>query len=179
MATEPASQAAAMFHVGDLVRTRDGKAFATVREIRGGYFELDIPRHRDFWLGVAYVDRVDDDGVHLNIDRDQVDEHRLKEPGIEQADVQAPTGDAILSSEEALDQRERMERELQIQRERMGRSADSGVIGASDPSMVRQAEENTDDRDELAGAVADHEREAEHDEMLRERDERIGIRYDQ
>jgi len=176
MGTESASmETSATLSVGAPIYTSDGKRFATVKDVRGGYFELDVPRQRDFWLSATYVDSVNEDAVQLSIDRDQVDEHRLKQPGIERSDAQAPTDDAVLSSDEALAQRERMERELQAQRERMGRSADSGLVGASDNS-VREAQDAPDPSD---AAIKSQEVEEEHDEMIRERDERVGFRYDQ
>ena len=103
--------------VGYPVVDADGRDVGTVKEVRGGYFKVDAPMARDFWLSSAYVASVDA-GVRLSLSGDEVEEHHLDEPGLEPsadpdaADVQ----DAILSPEEALSQRERMERELEEQR---------------------------------------------------------------
>lgn len=109
--------------VGATVITSDGESFATVKSIRGGYFELDVPMGRDFWLSGVYVESADSRNVQLNLTRPEVDEHRLSAPGIEAAEDpnQAASADRVISNEEALSQRERMERQLAEQRERLAR----------------------------------------------------------
>jgi len=179
MGTESASMdIAASVKTGTPVVTRDGLRFATVKDVRGGYFQLDVAHQDAFWLSGSYIDSADSSGVRLGISRDEVDEHRLNQPGIERSDAQAPTGDAVLSNDEALAQRERMERELEAQRQRMGRSSDSGVIGTTD-SSVREGAENTSEDEPTDGEIRDEAVEREHDEMIRQRDERVGFRYDQ
>ncbi len=75
---------------------------------------------RDFWLSSQYIATADDHRVTLNISRDDVDEHRLDEPGIETVDDvhRADAEDQMISNEEALGQRERMEHNLTEQRAR-------------------------------------------------------------
>jgi hypothetical protein len=180
MGTDSASMdIAASVKTGTPVMTKDGLRFATVKDVRGGYFQLDVARQEDFWLSASYIESADSNGVRLGIDRDEVDEHRLNQPGIERSDAQAPTGDAVLSNDEALAQRERMERELEAQRQRMGRSSDSGVIGTTDSSVREGAENTTADEDDAGGIEREEAVEREHDEMIRQRDERVGFRYDQ
>jgi hypothetical protein len=157
------------------VTAKDGVRFATISDVRGGYFKLGVAGQDDFWLSASYIDSADSGAVRLGISRDEVDQHRLNQPGIERNDAQAPTGDAVLSSDEALAQRERMERELQAQRERMGRSADSGVLGTTDNSVRRDGMDNEEARE----AVADAAREHEYDEAIRERDERANFNYNE
>ncbi|MCC6381631.1 MAG: hypothetical protein IT304_03935 [Dehalococcoidia bacterium] len=106
--------------VGAAVFSADGEQFGRVRETRGGYFKVDVPWATDYWLSTAYVARYEGNEVWLAIPRSEIDEHRLEEPGLEpSADPhRATTADAVISDEEALAQRERMERELAEQRER-------------------------------------------------------------
>jgi len=117
---------------GASVISSDGEQFAYVKEVRGGYFELDVPMARDFWLSCAYIESADDRQVRLSITRDDVDEHRLSAPGIETSDDphRADVEDKVISNEEALTQRERMERELAEQRARLEkeRAETAGVI---------------------------------------------------
>jgi hypothetical protein len=106
--------------VGAAVYTLDGEQFAYVSEVRGGYFKLDVPMSRDYWLSSQYIDSAAENEVHLRVDRDEVDQHHLEAPGLEPTnDPHEDTSDMVISDEQALTQRERMERELQAQRERM------------------------------------------------------------
>ena len=106
--------------VGAAVFSSDAEQFAYVTEVRGGYFKVDVPMSPDYWLSAQYIDHVSPNEVHLRIDRDEVDEHRLEEPGLDPAtDPHQDTSDKIISDQEALTQRERMERELEMQRQRM------------------------------------------------------------
>lgn len=123
MSSQSADTISERLAVGATVITADGESFATVKSVQGGYFELDVPMGRDFWLSCVYVESADSRNVQLNITRPEVDEHRLSAPGIEAAEDanQASTADRVISNEEALSQRERMERQLAEQRERLAR----------------------------------------------------------
>lgn len=118
--------------IGAAVTTSDGSQFAYVKAVKGGYFELDVPMARDFWLSRQYIASTNDRQVSLNIDRDEVDEHRLGAPGLEELEDphRATAQDRMLSHEEVLTQRERMERELLAQRARMEKelAEEEGVI---------------------------------------------------
>ena len=96
------------------VVTRDGHQFGYVKELHGGYFKIDVPMSKDYWLSNTYIEDCSLDQVMLSLKRDEVDEHRLDAPGAENQ-----TGDHIVSDTEALAQREKMERELEEQRARM------------------------------------------------------------
>lgn len=123
MTQEQAVPTLATPRVGAAIYTSDGEQFAYVKSVRGGYFELDAPLARDFWLSCRYVASADDREVRLSITRDEVDEHRLSAPGLEASEDanRAANADHVISNEEALDQRERMERQLAEQRARMAR----------------------------------------------------------
>jgi hypothetical protein len=173
MGTESRSTAAAAssIDVGMSVRSLDEQQIATIRTVHGDYVELDVPQERDFWLSSHYISSVRDNIVRLNIVRTEVWEHRLKQPGIDASAAQA-TGDRVLDEAQALSQRERMERELAAQRARMGQQADSGV---RDKPPSSDGEGGADDAERKV--VASKEAEAARQEMERQRDERIGLRY--
>lgn len=113
MATEypvvEGAAAPAQLPIGAAVFDRDGEQFAYVKEVRGGYFKLDLPMARDIWLSTGYVSQTEGNDVRLSITRDEADEHKLAAPGIEQ---EAASGDHLIDNATALAQRERMEREL-------------------------------------------------------------------
>ena len=98
------------------VTTRDGEQFGYVKELHGSYFKIDVPMARDFWLSQEYIAENTLDNVILTLRKDELDEHRLSEPGLDASD---PDDGGVISSAEALAQREHMERELEAQRERM------------------------------------------------------------
>lgn len=100
------------------VFTLDGSEFGQVKELHGGYFKVDVPMARDFWLSTAYISHCNLERVNLNLRRDQLEDHRLSAPGADAILSDAPK-DAVISDAEALNQRERMERELETQNARI------------------------------------------------------------
>ena len=70
---------------------------------------------KDHWLSTAYIAESTLDRVTLSRPRAEIDEHRLSAPGIE---GQEHT-EGVISDVDMLTQRERMERELEEQREKM------------------------------------------------------------
>jgi hypothetical protein len=110
-----------------------GDRMGTVATVQGGYFALDMRGGGDYWLSSAYVDRCEDGVVRLSLSKDEADEHRLRQPGLEpqQAVGQASMRDHVLNEREALEVRERMERELLEQRGTM----DTGLRGHSDDGL--------------------------------------------
>ncbi len=96
------------------VFSRDGDQIGFVREIHGGYFKIDAPMAKDYWLSTVYIADSTLDRVSLTLNKGEIDEHRLDAPGAEAQD-----SDGIISDVQALSQRERMERELAAQNERL------------------------------------------------------------
>lgn len=96
------------------VFSQDGQQVGFVSEIHGGYFKLDVPMAKDFWLSTVYIAESTLDRISLTLKKDEMEEHRLSAPG---AEAQDP--DAVISDVQALTQRERMERELAAQNERL------------------------------------------------------------
>ncbi len=102
--------------VGASVWTNDGKQFGYVKEVRGDYFKVDIPWAPDYWLACAHIAQVDGPRAILRLRTDEIDDHRLEQPGLEAIEEHAPT---LFTPTEVASQRERMERELELQKERM------------------------------------------------------------
>jgi hypothetical protein len=96
------------------VYASDGQQFGYVKEIQGGYFKIDVPMAKDFWLSTTYISDCTMDKVTLSLPKEEIEEHRLSAPGAENQN-----SDQVLSDTDALAQRERMERELEEQRARL------------------------------------------------------------
>ena len=96
------------------VYAADGEQFGYVKEVSGGYFKIDVPMAKDYWLSTTYIADCTMDRVTLSLPKDEVDGHRLSAPGAENQN-----SDQVLSDSDALAQRERMERELEEQRARL------------------------------------------------------------
>ena len=99
---------------GVAVICSDGARLGTVKETAGSFFKIDAPLHRDFWLSERLVKARDESGLLLDIPRNAVAEHRLDEPGLEPSEdpFEKIAGNVVLTEEELLQQRARMEREL-------------------------------------------------------------------
>ncbi len=99
---------------GSHVMTCDGQDLGTLKEIDGSYFKVDAPMARDYWLAEAEVAEVHEDEVVLDFARAELDEHKRSEPGIEQDEdpFLDMTVAPVIDTQEQLEQRARMEREL-------------------------------------------------------------------
>jgi hypothetical protein len=104
---------------GERVYATGGTFVGVIVEIRGGYFAVELPDGDSFWLSKRYAEIANKDGVHLSLSRDELAAHRLSAPGLE--DAESARADAVIGDDEALEQRERMERELAGQRDRMAK----------------------------------------------------------
>ncbi len=130
MATENPNTGATL-PVGGAIFDRDGEQFAYVKEVKGGYFKLDLPMARDIWLSSGYVRQTEGNDVRLSISREEADEHKLSAPGIEMQE--GASADRLLDDDMALKQRERMERELASQNAQLDREA-GRVPGTASPA---------------------------------------------
>src|SRR6185503_4405985 len=70
---EPSTAPANSPDIGAPIYSSDGQQFGSIKEVRGGYFKVDAPMSRDFWLSAAYIGVSDSESVRLTITRDQVD----------------------------------------------------------------------------------------------------------
>lgn len=102
--------------VGASVWTSDGVQFGSVKEVQGDYFKIDVPWATDYWLSCAHVAEAAGDSTILRLPKDELDDHRLEAPGVDSLEEAATP---LFSSTEVAEQRERMERELELQKERM------------------------------------------------------------
>jgi len=104
--------------IGCEVQTGDGTRLGQVKAVHGSYFEVDVPHEEDYWLAAHYVGSYEQGNIRLTLDRGEVDEHRVRAPAT--TTMTGEVGDTgILSEQEALEQRERMERQLLEQRGKM------------------------------------------------------------
>ncbi len=103
-----------------------GSSVGAIREVRGGYFDLDMGEP-GYWLSTRYISCEDGRAV-LALPLRELAAHRLAQPGLEPSnDVdRAGLEDKVIGDDEALDVRERMERELRQQR---GGVMDTGLRG--------------------------------------------------
>ena len=104
--------------VGKTVICRAGEEIGRVKAVRGGYFQLEPMASGCYWLSTAYIVHAPGEVVWISLPKDALADHRLAAPGLEPATmaVAASESDRLLSDEEALRQRERMEREILAQR---------------------------------------------------------------
>lgn len=134
--------------VGAAVMAKDGEQVGKVSEISGSFFKVDAPMRRDFWLSVEYVGLCAPDKVQLAFEKKELGDHKLAGPGIEPAEdpMREMARDAvILTDDELLEQRARMERELAEQRKGLPihqpGGDDSGTIGEPVESELARLEE--------------------------------------
>lgn len=104
--------------VGKAIISRAGEEIGRVREVRGGYFQVESALNSAYWLSTAYIVHAPPDVVWISLPIDTIHEHRLTAPGLEPSAVpdSASATDRLISDEEALAQRERMERQMASQR---------------------------------------------------------------
>ena len=108
---------------GEHVFTGEGTLLGAVAEVRGGYFAVRLRYGDDGWFSRRYAEMTDDYGVHLSLRCDEVAARQLTAPGLE--DAESRRSDLVIDDGEALEQRERMECELAVQRARMPRERTS------------------------------------------------------
>ncbi|MGK2964335.1 MAG: DUF2171 domain-containing protein [Tepidiformaceae bacterium] len=101
--------------VGQPITTSDGSDVGRVKEVQGGFFKVDAPMARDYWLSSACVRSVEGPMVRLNLRSDEVAAHELDGPWFEeQTDT---TGDPVLADEYPLAENERRTQEIEEQTE--------------------------------------------------------------
>jgi len=102
---------------GDPVVTEDGKQLGTVAGVDGQCIKVGAPLTRDYWL---HGDSILDAGagmVHVCFQRKDLNAYKLDKPAASE-DPAVAQEDAVLPPGEQLEQRQRMERELEEQRRR-------------------------------------------------------------
>src|SRR5438067_309072 len=114
--------------VGAAVLTADGEPLGTVKETHGSFLFVDAPRHRDYWLATEHMSSSAPGRVTFCFSKSELDEYELKEPGMEPSEdpFREIVDDTIVSPDEQLEQRVRMERELAEQRQKLPHEHEAG-----------------------------------------------------
>jgi hypothetical protein len=131
MTTErkPENQTSSYEHlVGATALTSEGEPLGTVKETHGSYLFVDAPRHRDYWLSTEHISGTTRERVTFCFSKGELDQYELKEPGLEpwEDPFREIVEDSIVSPDEQLEQRVRMERELAEQRRRLPHEHEDG-----------------------------------------------------
>ena len=111
------------------VFTSDNEALGYVKEVREGAFKVDVPMGRDYWLSESCVRSASEHQLIVDFEKDRLDEYKLDQdeaqiegeahkPPLENEFFTQAQG-SIISDEEQMEQRERMERELAEQRQKL------------------------------------------------------------
>ncbi|MGH2599118.1 MAG: DUF2171 domain-containing protein [Dehalococcoidia bacterium] len=64
---------------GSEVVTSDGHEVGTVKEIRGGYFKLNVHLHPDYWLQRQFVTTNAEGRVTMSFTKDDLDNYKVKD----------------------------------------------------------------------------------------------------
>lgn len=100
--------------IGCKVVSLDGARLGEVKEIRAGSFKVDAPMQRDYWLEQTCITSSAADCVTVSFPESELESHkRPASPGEDPAELARANTDAELAP------RERMERELDAQRNRL------------------------------------------------------------
>jgi hypothetical protein len=105
---------------GVAAMSSDGKKLGTVDGVEGKYIKVRVPLGRDYWLKADYVTEETPDRVTFSFARRDLGAYRVYSPS--QEDPLAERQDAVISDKEQVEQRARMERELEEQRQRARRA---------------------------------------------------------
>jgi hypothetical protein len=105
---------------GQPVYTADGKRLGPIKEVQTGRFKISVRFGRDYWLSCRQVTTSDPDAVVMGFGSDELSEYKLRL--IDEERYLEPEADAVISTDEQTEQRERMERELREQRRNLSRN---------------------------------------------------------
>lgn len=106
--------------VGRPVLTSDHHAIGHIRELQEGGFLVDITMGKDYWLADRDVQADTKEGLVLSFNKAELEDYRREEPPPETVPEGAHfTTAAFITDEEQMQMRERMERELAEQREKL------------------------------------------------------------
>lgn len=106
--------------VGRPVFTSDNQAVGQIKEMQEGGFLVDVTLGKDYWLADRDVKSSGEAGVVLIFTKAELEEYQREEAPPETVPEGVPyTTAAIISDEEQMQMRERMERELAEQRQKL------------------------------------------------------------
>lgn len=117
--------------------TADGEQIGTLSEVADEAIKVNAPLRRDFWIDVDYVRACDDGRVDLSfLKKDlgayKLDNYRAGDVTVANDPVAEGKTDHIVSDEEQMEIRLRMERELAEQREELPHLHPRGEDGPPD-----------------------------------------------
>jgi hypothetical protein len=130
-------------HEGQTIVTVDNHKLGQLKETHGSYFKVGARLKKDYWLSSEYVVDVNGDVLVLSFPSKELGEHKLPEPGMEPDEdpLRGITPAPLIGDADQEAQRERMERELAGQRDRVAASAlhpKHEVPGAAPTSATEQ-----------------------------------------
>ncbi len=109
------------------VFSADNEALGYVKEVGAETFQVDVPMGQDYWLSINHVRSCNDKELILDFSKGELDDYKLEGPsGIEKAH-EAPIENefvtqahgSIITDEEQMQTRERMEREMAEQHQKL------------------------------------------------------------
>jgi hypothetical protein len=113
--------------IGDLLRqlepgcpiyTSDGQQIGTLAEMHNDYLRVNAPMRKDFWVKADFAVACEPGRVDLTFTKDDLNAYKLD--NIDREDPLKEQGsDLLVSEEEQMEQRMRMERDLAEQRKRL------------------------------------------------------------
>jgi hypothetical protein len=103
---------------GAEVMTSDGASLGSVADVRDTAFKVDVRMARDYWLGRDYVIESDAGHVTMGFSRPDLKAYKLGDPGRTQMTdpAQEPSVDMAIPADQQMEQRRRMEEQLERQR---------------------------------------------------------------
>jgi hypothetical protein len=106
--------------VGSELFTADGHSVGRVKELRDGGILVDVSFGKDYWLAGRDIADVDERGVVLSFNEAELEDYKREDPPPADVPEGVPfTTAALISDEEQMQMRERMERELAEQRQKL------------------------------------------------------------
>jgi uncharacterized protein YrrD len=112
---------------GQRVFCADGEAIGTVKDVTSKQFQVSPEHGRDFWLDRQQISRVQGDEIKMEFAAAELDSFRLQQRDEDTAQPAAGPDDTLgVLGDDMARQREQMERELAMQRERLRHRHEGG-----------------------------------------------------
>jgi|SRR5688500_18688547 hypothetical protein len=106
--------------VGRPVFTSDHHKLGEIKEVHEGAIRIDASLGKDYWLSERDVQSNTEEGAVVIFSKAELEDYQREEPPPRDVPAGIPyTDEALISDEEQMQMRERMERELAEQRQRL------------------------------------------------------------
>jgi hypothetical protein len=106
--------------VGRPVFTSDHHKLGEIKEVHEGAIRIDASLGKDYWLSERDLQSNTEEGAVVIFSKAELEDYQREEPPPRDVPAGIPyTDEALISDEEQLQMRERMERELAEQRQRL------------------------------------------------------------